>query len=74
MYTYLITGTEGMHKAVWKKFDKANFGCSCKRATRPMHGWEAILIEVLDEMEDPYSIVLKTIGDRLSRSYMIQVD
>jgi len=69
-YNILLSGTKGMNKAVWKKFDKAKFGVAQTEVKRPMGEWECCLIQVGKKDADnlkkfPSQLAIDTIGQRL---------
>jgi hypothetical protein len=71
-FNVILTGTEGMNKALAKKIQKAPFGASHKSVERPMHGWEVTLVRYDGSDNFSWKQFEEFIGRQLIRNYSIK--
>lgn len=75
MYTFVLTGTTGMNKAVWRKIDAAQTGATHMAVNRHMDKWEVATVTLVDsKLTNPLGTLKRILGPVVMKNYNIKID
>ena len=80
-FKFVLTGTKGMNKAVWRKLENHKYSFIHQAVLRDMDNWEVCLVNMgsdylLTEFtnDTPHAVFTKILGPRLIKKYSIQIN
>lgn len=77
MYSFLLSGTKGMNKAVWKKLGAVNVTLTQNCVKREMGDWEVCAVHLYEPLKTsetrPLEVLKTILGSRVINKYSIQI-